>query len=126
MASQDERKMFELYPELQEWYEKWLASRSIPFQATESDVMTIAERLERRIEYDEYVIAYPKNLTSEDLSANHVAGLPLTREHIVRCKDCRWAKDAPIVEGYHLDCALRPLSRHYTRDEDFCSHGEER
>lgn len=114
MASQGERKMFELFPELQEQYEKWLASRSS------------AERLERRIEYDEYVIAYPKNLTSEDLSANHAAGLPLTREHIVRCGNCRWSKDAPVVDVYHLECALRPLSRHYTRDEDFCSHGEER
>lgn len=42
----------------------------------------------------------------------------------VRCKDCRWSQDAPKVEEYHLECILRPLSRHYTGDEDFCSQGE--
>lgn len=78
------------------------------------------------MEYREIVYAVPTNVTGEDLSRNHAAGLPIMREWIVRCRDCRWSSEAPRVEGYHLECALRPLSRHYTRDEDFCSHGEAR
>ena len=50
----------------------------------------------------------------------------LRKEEIVRCKDCRWSKEAPRVEHWHLECIVRPLSRHYTADEDFCSHGERR
>lgn len=42
-----------------------------------------------------------------------------------RCCDCRWAREAPKVDGYHLECFLRPLSRHYTKDDDFCSYFEE-
>ena len=42
------------------------------------------------IEYDEYIVAYPRNLTDEILTANHAAGLPKTREKVVRCESCRW------------------------------------
>ena len=42
------------------------------------------------LEYDELVYAIPRNLTKEDLSANHAAGLPLLRERVVRCKDCKF------------------------------------
>lgn len=57
---------------------------------------------------------------------------PLTRDEaldiagVVRCKSCRWSKEAPKVEDYHLECFLRPLSMHYTKDDDFCSYGERR
>lgn len=109
-------------------FNEMLSCLGIPFQATVDDIMAAAERMERQkeIEYDEWVVATPKNLTSEDLTANHAAGLPVTREHIVRCKDCRWSKEAPKVESYHLECNLRPLSRHYVRDDGFCDHGETR
>lgn len=46
------------------------------------------------------------------------------KERVIRCKNCRWSHEAPKVEGFHLECVLRPLSRHYTKDDDFCSHGE--
>lgn len=48
------------------------------------------------------------------------------KERVIRCKNCRWSHEAPKVEGFHLECVLRPLSRHYTKDDDFCSHGEQR
>lgn len=48
------------------------------------------------------------------------------RGPIVRCRDCRFAHEAPRVEGYHLECRLRPLCRHYTADGDYCSRGERR
>ena len=57
---------------------------------------------------------------------------PLTRDEalgiagVVRCKSCRWSREAPKVDGYHLECSLRPLSRHYAKDDDFCSYGERR
>lgn len=107
-------------------YSKALADMGFPYKATASEIATVIKRMERQmqIEYDEWIVATPKNLTSDDYAENHAAGLPITREHIVRCKDCRWSQDAPKVEEYHLECILRPLSRHYTRDEDFCSHGE--
>lgn len=73
-------------------YSKMLADMSIPFQASLDDVMTIAERIERQrqLEYDERVVATPINLTWDDLAENHAAGLPVMREHIVRCKDCEF------------------------------------
>ena len=60
----------------------------------------------REIEYDEWIEAVPKNLTSEDLSANHAAGLPITKEHIIRCKDCRWFTEfeTPSDEEYPHFC----------------------
>ena len=50
----------------------------------------------------------------------------LRKEQIVRCKECRYARETDIVEQYHLECIVYPLSRHFTRDDDFCSHGERR
>ena len=79
----------------------------------------------REIECVEYVVAYPQP-TDEDLAANHAAGLPVTRERLTRCKDCRWAHEAPSVEQWHLECRVRPLSRHYTDANGFCHLGEAR
>lgn len=50
----------------------------------------------------------------------------LRKEQVIRCKSCRWALEAPRVDDFHLECVLRPLSRHYTGDNDFCSHGKQR
>ena len=47
-------------------------------------------------------------------------------ERITRCKDCRWSREAPPVEDYHLECRVRPLCRHYTDDDGFCHLGEPR
>ena len=55
---------------------------------------------------------------------------PLTRDEaldlagVVRCKSCRWSKEAPRVDDYHLECFLRPLSSYYVKDDDFCCYGE--
>lgn len=46
------------------------------------------------------------------------------RERIVRCRDCRWAHEAPPVDEWHLECRVRPLCRHYTPDYGFCHLGE--
>ena len=43
---------------------------------------------------------------------------------VVRCKNCRWTCDAPPVGCWHLECRVRPLSRHYTPDDGFCHLGE--
>ena len=43
---------------------------------------------------------------------------------VVRCRDCRWAHEAPLVDGWQLECWVRPLSRHYTPDMGFCHLGE--
>ena len=77
------------------------------------------------VEVIEYVMAYPQP-TDEDLVANHAAGLPVKRERLTRCKDCRWAHEAPSVEQWHLECRVRPLSRHYTDANGFCHLGEAR
>lgn len=69
-----------------------LASFGLVFSATKEEIEHIAERI-RQIEYDEYIVKYPKNLTSEDLSANHAAGLPITAERVVRCVNCRWFQE---------------------------------
>lgn len=50
----------------------------------------------------------------------------LTGERIVRCRDCRWAREAPPQEGWHLECGVRPLCRHYTPDGGYCHLGERR
>ena len=47
-------------------------------------------------------------------------------ERIVRCRDCRWAHEAPPVEEWRLECRVRPLCRHYTPDDGFCHFGERR
>lgn len=91
-------------------FNEMLSCLGIPFQATVDDIMAAAERMERQkeIEYDEWVVATPKNLTSEDLTANHAAGLPVTREHVIRCKDC-----------YYF---LRDVTPHDKDCPHFCSH----
>lgn len=78
-----------------ESFARAFASFDFPFYATTSDIEKISERLKRLhpIEYEEYIVKYPKNLTSEDLSANHAAGLPITAERVVRCVNCRWFQE---------------------------------
>lgn len=78
-----------------ESFARTFASFDFPFYATMSDIEKISERLERLrpIEYEEYIVKYPRNLTSEDLPANHTAGLPITAEKIVRCMDCVWFRE---------------------------------
>lgn len=73
-------------------HNKMLADMSIPLHVSVDDVIAAKERMERQrqIEYDEWVVATPMNLTSDDLTENHAAGIPITREHIVRCKDCEF------------------------------------
>jgi len=44
----------------------------------------------------------------------------------VRCRDCRWAREATPQGQWHLECRLRPLARHYTDDGGFCHMGERR
>ena len=45
-------------------------------------------------------------------------------KRIVRCKDCRWAREALPLERWHLECCLRPLAHYYTDDDGFCHQGE--
>lgn len=67
-----------------------------------------------------------------DSSEYTVSMVPMTEEEmdtlagIVRCRNCRWADEAPAVEGFHLECRLRPLARHYTDDDGYCHMGERR
>ena len=86
-------------------FERWLETESRPMGTS---LFNLPQRGAngREIEYDEWIEAVPKNLTSEDLSANHAAGLPITREHIIRCKDCRWLTDfeTPSDEEYPHVC----------------------
>lgn len=107
---------------------RMLASMSIPLQVTVDDVMGMAERMERQIEleYDEYVVATPKHLTSEDLTANHAAGLPLTREHIVRCKDCYYffRNATPHDDECPHFCSKHGIDM--GEDDNFCSWGRPR
>ena len=72
-------------------FNKMLADMGILFHTTIDGLRAFTERMERQsqVEYDEYVVGYPR-ITGEDLTANHAAGLPVTREHIVRCKDCEF------------------------------------
>lgn len=73
-------------------YNKMRADMSIPLNVNINDIVAASERVERQrqLEYDERVVATPMNLTWEDLAENHAAGLPVMREHIVRCKDCEF------------------------------------
>ena len=45
---------------------------------------------------------------------------------LTRCRDCHYAHEAPPVEGWHLECCVRPLCRHYTPDDGFCHLGTPR
>lgn len=107
-------------------YNKMLAGMSIPFHASVDDVIAAKKRMERQeqIEYDEWVVATPKNLTSDDYAENHAAGLPITREHIVRCKDCHcFFRDA---SPYEIDDCPHFCSKHgidMAEDDGFCSWG---
>lgn len=96
------------------------------FPATAEEIDEVMRRIdERKPKWNEWVTAFPV-VTGEMLTENHAAGLPETRERITRCKDCRWAREAPPVEEWHLECRVRPLNRHYTPDDGFCHLGEPR
>ena len=107
-------------------YNKMPADISIPFHASVDDVIAAKKRMERQkqIEYDEWVVATPKNLTSDDLTENHAAGIPITREHIVRCKNCNcFLRDA---SPYEIDDCPHFCSKHgidMAEDDGFCSWG---
>lgn len=107
-------------------YNKMLTDMSIPFHANIDDIIAAKERMERQkqIEYDEWVVATPKNLTSDDYTENHAAGIPITREHIVRCKDCHYFfRDA---SPYEIDDCPHFCSKHgidMAEDDGFCSWG---
>lgn len=68
--------------------------------------------------------AVPRNLTKEDLSASHAAGLPLERERIIRCKDCKFydevihACDHPNITALRGDVPINYILTCF--DEDFC------
>lgn len=103
----------------EQWCEKLAELGNSGFPARPEDILALAERVDR--EYDECVVAYPKNVTSEMLSANHAAGLPVTREHIVRCKDCDYFKansDATHGGGF-----CRVWARPRKTNDGFCDHG---
>lgn len=114
-----------------ESYNKMLASMSIPFQVTIDDILLAQERMERQsqVEYDEWIVATPKNITSDDLTANHAAGLPVTREHIVRCKDCEFYQKNSRCGG-----ALQCLNERFSygkwgatvEPDFFCADGKPR
>lgn len=76
--------------DLRKLYEEWLEDNSEPIDLNIMRMMPMHGADGREIEYDERVVAYPTNITSEDLTANHAAGLPLYREKVIRCKDCRF------------------------------------
>lgn len=103
-----------------------LASFGISFQTTSEAIEIVGQRLGglRPIEYEEYVVKYPRNLTSEDLSANHAAGLPIIAERVVRCVNCRWFKENATLhdsERPHF-CALNGFDM--ADEYGFCSYGE--
>lgn len=107
-------------------FNKMLADMSIPFHATVDDIVAVAERMERQeqAKCDEYVVAYPR-VTSEDLTANHAAGLPVTRERIVRCKDCYYFRRDMAL--YDADCP-HFCAEHgidMAEDDGFCSWARE-
>lgn len=71
----------------------------------------------------EWVEACPAELTNEDLAANHAAGLPIRREHIVRCRDCVYFfRDATLHdEDCPHFCSMHGIDM--TEDDNFCSWG---
>lgn len=75
-------------------------------------------------EYDEWIVATPRNVTGEDLSRNHAAGLPLTRERIIRCRDCRWFSEyeTPNDEEYPHFCLYHGTD--LERVDGFCAWAE--
>lgn len=107
-------------------YNKMLADMSIPLNVNINDIVAASERVERQrqLEYDERVVATPTNLTWDDLAENHAAGLPITKEHIVRCKDCHYfVRDA---SPYEIDDYPHFCSKHgidMAEDDGFCSWG---
>lgn len=127
------RHAFELFgnmrPSTQEEidaHNKMRADMSIPLNVNINDIVAASERVERQrqLEYDERVVATPMNLTWDDLAENHAAGLPVTREHIVRCKDCHYfLRDA---SPYEIDDCPHFCSKHgidMAEDDGFCSWG---
>lgn len=76
------------------------------------------------LEYDELVYAIPRNVTKEDLSASHAAGLPLERERIIRCKDCKFydeivhACEHPNITAFRGDIPINYILTCF--DDDFC------
>lgn len=106
--------------DLKKMYELWLEAHSQTLD--DSDLFPSHGAGGREIKYDEQIVAYPR-VTSEDLTANHAAGLPLTRERIVRCKDCKYGFDE--CSGY-LYCGRRPGHCFETHADGFCSWAERR
>lgn len=108
--------------DLNKLYELWLEEHSQ--SSLDPNMLPRYGAGGREIEYDEQIIAYPI-ITSEDLTANHAAGLPLTRERIVRCKDCAYFfRDATL----HDDECPHFCSKHGTDMDDdmgFCSWARE-
>lgn len=115
--------------DLNKLYELWLEEHSQ--SSLDPNMLPRYGAGGREIEYDEQIIAYPI-ITSEDLTANHAAGLPLYRERIVRCKDCEhaWAHDGCIeclchfvqTWDYYNDEPMHTA----VRPDGFCSWGKRR
>lgn len=105
MAEEISGDFFDLQEEMRQAYERWLETESCPMGMSLFSLPQHGAN-GREIEYDEWIEAVPKNLTSEDLTANHAAGLPLIRERIIRCKDCRWFTEfeTPSDEEYPHFC----------------------
>lgn len=103
-----------------------LASFGFSFQTTSEAMEIVGQRLGglHPIEYEEYVVKYPKNITSEDLSANHAAGLPITAERVVRCVNCRWFQEnvTPHDSERPHFCALNGFDM--ADEYGFCAWGE--
>ena len=106
--------------DIRKMYELWLEAYSQTLDGP--DLFPRHDAGGREIEYDEQIVAYPR-VTSEDLTANHAAGLPLTRERIVRCKDCYF-----FLRGatpHDDDCPHFCVKHGIDMDDDggFCSWG---
>lgn len=126
------RHAFEMFGEMRpstqeeiDAYNKMLADMSIPLRVSADSVIAAKRRMERKkqIEYDEWIVATPKNLTSDDYAENHAAGLPVPREHITRCKDCHYfCRDAtPFDEDCPHFCSQHGIDM--AEDDGFCSWG---
>lgn len=104
-------------------YELWLEMHDQ--SSLDSDMLPRHGAGGREIEYDEQIIAYPR-ITSEDLAANHAAGLPIGRERIVRCKDCHYFfRDAtPHDEDCPHFCSKHGIDM--AEDDGFCSWARRR
>ena len=93
-------------------------------EAVANGLVPAPVRPAREIEYDEVIKAFPTNLTPEDFKANHAAGLPVTRERIVRCKDCDYFKANSDTSNGGGFC--RVWARPRRTDSGFCDHGLKR